>query len=325
MFRRGPDCRGGGGLYNRIVDSAPAAVIIPTHNRVELLQKVLDSVLAQTIPAEIYVMDDACTDGTEAVIRGKYPQVSYFREEKGKGPTFQRNKAAAMTRAPILVTIDDDCVLKSKNTLAQTLEGFDHPRVAGLTLPFINVLENQTVRSGVARDGRVLVTFNYYGGMVALRRDVYLGLGGYRPYYFIQVEEQDLCVRMLAAGYVVRLGWADPLEHFESPLRDSPGRDRQGPRNHVLYSHYNVPWPQYPFRVMGTSAACLVFGARTGRFRRVLQGLAQGYAGIIHEFGQRAPVSQKIYKLSRWLKRSSPIPLSEFESDLPPMRFSQTP
>ena len=302
------------------VTTTPAAVIIPTHNRVELLQKVLDSILSQTVPVEIYVMDDACSDGTEAMVRRKYPQVFFHREEIAKGPTFQRNKAAAMTRAPILVTIDDDCILASEKTLEQTLEGFDHPRVAGVTLPFINVLASQTVRTGAKKDGRVLATLDYYGGMVALRRDVYQGLGGYRTYYFIQIEEPDLCIRMMQAGYVVRLGWADPLQHLESPLRDAPGRDRQGPRNLMLYLYYNVPLPQYPFRAMATSAACMYQGIRRRHPIRVLRGLCQGYCGIMHEFRKRDPVSQTIYRISRLLRRRMAVPMDEFESMLPPMR-----
>jgi glycosyltransferase involved in cell wall biosynthesis len=303
-----------------VINAPAAAVIIPTHDRVELLQKVLDSVLAQTIPAEIYVMDDACQDGTEAMIRSKYPQVFFHREVQAKGPTFQRNKAAALTRAPILVTIDDDCILPSNKTLEQTLEAFDHPRVAGVTLPFVNILADSIIRTGAKKDGRVQATLDYYGGMAALRRDAYLGVGGYRAYYFIQIEEPDLCIRFMQAGCIMRLGWADPVHHLESPLRDAPGRDRQGPRNLMLYLHYNVPWPQYPFRVVVTSVACMIHGFRKRHPIRVLRGLCQGYAGILHQLHQRAPVSQKIYRLSRLLRRRGSMPLDEFESRLPSVR-----
>jgi glycosyltransferase involved in cell wall biosynthesis len=302
------------------VTTPAAAVIIPTHNRVELLQKVLNSILAQTVPVEIYVMDDASSDGTEAIIRSKYPTVFFHREEIGKGPTFQRNKAAARTRAPILVTIDDDCVLVSPKTLEQTLEAFDHPRVAGVTLPFINVLANQTVLASAKKDGTVRATLDYFGGMVALRRDVYQGVGGYRTNYFIQVEEPDLSIRMLEAGYVVRHGWADPLHHMESPLRDAPGREVQGPRNMILYLYYNVPWPQLPLRMLMTSTILIYQGIQKGRPGRVLRGLFRGFAGIVDEFGKRAPVPQKIYRLSRQLRNRGTLPMEDFEAILPPMR-----
>jgi len=41
------------------------SVIIPTHNRAELLPRALDSVLEQTLPPnEIIVVDDGSDDGT---------------------------------------------------------------------------------------------------------------------------------------------------------------------------------------------------------------------------------------------------------------------
>ena len=43
-----------------------------------------------------------------------------------------------------------------------------------------------------------------------------------------QGEESDLCIRMLAAGYVVRLGSSDPIHHFESPKRSFSRMDHFG-------------------------------------------------------------------------------------------------
>ncbi|MGD1275948.1 MAG: glycosyltransferase family A protein [Tepidisphaeraceae bacterium] len=297
-----------------------AAVIIPTHNRVELLSKVLDSVLAQTVRTEIYVMDDASTDDTQAMVARDYPHVSYHREGTSRGPTFQRNKGAALAQAEILFMIDDDCVLRSPRTFAQTLEAFDHPRVAAVTLPFINVRQDALVRTAAPNHDGIFAAYVYFGGMVALRRGVFLGAGGYRNFLFMHMEEPDLAIRLLDAGYIVRLGWADPLEHRESPLRDRPLLDRQGPRNNLLFSYYNVPWPNFPFYLTATTALCFWHGLRVGHPIRVLQGLAQGFAAIVHEFGRRAPVSRAVYRLARALKRRRCIPLQEMESHLPPIR-----
>ena len=303
-----------------IPSDARVAVIIPTHNRVHILPQVLDSILVQTVPLEIYVMDDASTDATRNVLAQNYPQVPYLREEQSKGPTFQRNKAAALTQAPILVTIDDDCILNSPQTLEQALRALDHPRVAGVTLPFINVLKDSVVRTGARKDGSILATLDYFGGMVALRRDVYLGLGGYRTSYVIQVEEPDLCIRMMQAGYIVRLGWSEPLKHLESPLRDAPHRDRQGARNHLLYLFYNVPWPYYPFRVAGTTLALVLHGIRHRVPLRVLRGIFAGYSEMIRRIPSRRPVEPGIYHLSVLLRRKHAVRLEEIEAMLPPIK-----
>src|SRR5579862_9571271 len=202
------------------------AVIIPTRNRVEVLLQTLQSVFMQNIPVEVYAMEDAGSDDTGARVAKEFPAVKYFREEKNKGPTFQRNKAAKMTGARIIFTLDDDCILESPDTLAKTLEGFDDPRVGAVTIPHKNArLGPQIFHAAKQANNGVECYYDFYGGMVAFRRDVFLGVGGYREYLFMHVEESDLAVRIYNAGYVIRLGWATPLNHLESPQRNNPRLD----------------------------------------------------------------------------------------------------
>ena len=57
------------------------AVIIPTHNRVPVLARALDSVLHQeTKPGEIIVVDDGSTDDTAVLMETGYPSVCYVRQ-----------------------------------------------------------------------------------------------------------------------------------------------------------------------------------------------------------------------------------------------------
>jgi glycosyltransferase involved in cell wall biosynthesis len=321
----GIESRPAANMIGCVATKSRAAVIIPTHNRAQLLPKTLDSVLAQTIPTDIFVMDDASSDDTPQRIPRDYPQVKYLREEQNRGPSYLRNKAAAMSDADFIFTIDDDCVLTSPRTIEQTLASFDPPRVAAVTLPFINVRENRNVLSASPDPGKIIATYLFYGGMVAFRRDIFLAVGGYRSFLFMLVEEPDLMTRFLAAGYIVRLGSADPLEHFESPLRDSPRLHKLGPRNAVLYSYYNVPFPDFPVHLAGTMLACIKRGFHHGHPIMVLEGLGQGFAGIAHEWSQRAPVPRDVYKLSRLLKRRGEIPLGEMENDLPSIKPATAP
>jgi glycosyltransferase involved in cell wall biosynthesis len=294
-----------------------AAVIIPTHNRIELLKKTLDALLAQTLKAEIFVMDDASSDQTSTIIPRDYPQVRYYREETAHGPTFQRNKAASLTDAQIIFTIDDDCLPTSPKVLEETVAAFDHPRIAAVTLPFVNVLRDKGVHSAAPGPG-TFASYDYYGGMVALRRDLYLAAGGYRENFYMHVEEQDLTIRLLADGYVVKLGTTVQIEHHEPAQRDRPALDRSGSRNAVLFSFYHVPWPYFPVHLLGTVAVCIRRGFSIGHPFRATHGLLQGFAAIVPQWRNRKPVSREIYKLSRELKRRGNMPLQELEQRLPP-------
>jgi glycosyltransferase involved in cell wall biosynthesis len=57
------------------------SVIIPTYNRAQTLPRALDSVLAQSLPAdEILVIDDGSDDETRSLIESRYPQCRYIHQ-----------------------------------------------------------------------------------------------------------------------------------------------------------------------------------------------------------------------------------------------------
>jgi glycosyltransferase involved in cell wall biosynthesis len=290
-----------------------AAVIIPTHNRADLLPKVLDAALAQTVPVEIFVMDDASTDGTAALLRERYPKVRYQRQETSRGPTYQRNAGAALATAPYLVTLDDDCVLASPRTIEQTVALFDAPRIGAVTIPFTNVTTDGLTRGAAGEPSGVQVTFDYYGGMIAFRRDVYQQIGGYREALFMHVEEGDLAIRLYDAGYVVRLGRADPIQHMESKSRNRARIEELSGRNHVLYAYFNVPWPYAPVHLAGTTWKCLWHGFQLGHPVRLARGVLRGYAGIWRFRDQRKPVSVSAYRSIQRLRRKVTMKLEDFD------------
>jgi len=294
-----------------------AAIVIPTHNRAEVLRKLLESVRAQTVSCQVLVMDDASVDGTGEMVRRDFPEAKYYREEMSRGPTFQRNKGVEQSHAPIIFTIDDDCVMSSPRTVAQCIEAFDHPRVGAVTLPFANMREGGRLLTRASHEGGVEVTFDYFGGMIAFRREAFLAAGRYRTYLFMHVEEFDLSIRLLERGYVVRLGLSDPMEHWESPVRNTNRVNMLEARNHVLYCFFNVPWPYFPAHLLVTSINSLRIGRRKRAMGAVMRGLLRGYAGMFHEFFRRRPVSGTTYRLSRLLKSRHQMRLEEIEGLLP--------
>lgn len=58
------------GFYSVFLNSAPLiSVIIPTHNRADLLPRAIDSILAQTLTNfELIVIDDGSTDNTWIIL-----------------------------------------------------------------------------------------------------------------------------------------------------------------------------------------------------------------------------------------------------------------
>jgi GT2 family glycosyltransferase len=84
------------------------SVVIPTYNRCELLRRALLSVFSQTLlPAEVAVIDDGSTDGTNAMILKEFPEVAYYRQENC-GVSSARNIGIHHTTGDWLAFLDSD-------------------------------------------------------------------------------------------------------------------------------------------------------------------------------------------------------------------------
>jgi glycosyltransferase involved in cell wall biosynthesis len=299
-----------------------ATVVITTKNRREDLLVAVRSALNQTAAPEVLVVDDGSTDGTADLIRSEFPTVRVDHHDVSKGYIVQRNHGAELARGDVIFSIDDDAEFSSPNVIGQTLAEFDRPRVGAVAIPFKDVNKDNVLNQQAPTADAVWCTATYTGTAHAIRRDVFRAAGGYRAELVHQGEETDLCVRLLDAGYVVRLGRADPIHHYESPKRDLRRMDLYGRRNDVLYAWYNVPMPAFPMQLLGSTWLGAKFGFKIGRPRRMLHGLFNGYVAMIREFGNRKPVSMSTYRINRRL-RSAAIRLDDLEPELPPMRFEQ--
>ncbi|MCX7089796.1 MAG: glycosyltransferase family A protein [Methylococcales bacterium] len=86
------------------------SVIIPTYNRCELLQRALQSVLAQTTPAlDIIVVDDGSEDTTAQMLAEQFPQVAYYYQENA-GVSAARNLGIQHAKGDWIALLDSDDV-----------------------------------------------------------------------------------------------------------------------------------------------------------------------------------------------------------------------
>jgi glycosyltransferase involved in cell wall biosynthesis len=299
--------------------SFQAAVVIPTFNRKDYLRKAIQSALAQTVPVELVVMDDGSTDGTAEMMAAEFPSIIYERHPGPNGPSFLRNRGSALATAPILFPIDDDSEFESNRTVEQTLAEFNHPRIGAVGIPFINVRIDQTVHQRAPLDAGIQVVQSYVGAAHALRRDLFLKLGGYRQQLFYMGEEGDFCIRMLDSGYVVRLGRGDAIHHHESPSRSSFRADFYGRRNDVLFGVHNVPARYLPMHLAMTTVNGLRFGFRVKRPLRMIRGLASGWLAAWGELKNRKAVRPETYRLFRRLRKVDFMELGEIEDQLVPI------
>jgi len=86
------------------------SVIIPTYNRAHFVGRAIRSVLNQTYQDfELIVVDDACSDNTEEIVRGfNDDRIRYIRHDENKGGAAARNTGIKAARGEYVAFQDDD-------------------------------------------------------------------------------------------------------------------------------------------------------------------------------------------------------------------------
>jgi len=224
------------------------SVIIPVHNGAATLARALDSVLAQSYPAqEIIVVDDGSTDRTSIVASAYADQVHYVYQPNA-GVSAARNCGAQIATGDWLAFLDADdwfypdrlCLHAEWIAEDQTLDfltGDQEYRRPDSTLIRRSMSSTVAGRRLLARAGgqnRVIMSqddladfvVDHFGDTptLSLPRQTFLDLGGY-PTSFRVCEDVNLLIRLVARSQ--RIGViCQPLAvycvHGDSATRSDP-------------------------------------------------------------------------------------------------------
>ncbi|HUS15277.1 MAG TPA: glycosyltransferase family A protein [Chloroflexia bacterium] len=230
--------------------SSPVSVVIPTHNRADLLRAAVDSVLAQTLPArEIVIADDGSTDHTRAVVSAfeaaGAPIVWLPAPPDGTPPgnrrSAARNRGVAAATAPWIAFLDSDDLwhpLRLERQLA------DLPRTPDAGFAFCNLqrfdgrgpfggpyLAPHADYSGQIL-GELLAEALVLSSTLMVRRTALAAVGGWGSPRL--GEDYELALR-LAAAYP-----AGYLPAVLVGLREHPGRTTLAEQERPLLDHIGI-------------------------------------------------------------------------------------
>ncbi len=289
------------------------SIVITTKNRKEDLRRAINSALAQDASCEVMVVDDASSDGTQEMVAREFPAVQLVCSERSWDCIVQRNRAAALARGTYIFSIDDDAEFSSSSVVSRTLSDFDHPRIGAVSIPHKDIKISSHFKTPVAPAPGRWVVASFVGTAYAVRRDLFLELGGYCELLEHNTEEREFCIRLLNRGFVVRLGTAELILHHVSPIRNSWRGRMLERRNDICFAVLDVPFPHLLYHLPGTISSGLIFGVRTGCLRPTLAGYWNAAALCLHVWPIRRPVQGIIYRLTQRLNRQMLLPFEEVE------------
>lgn len=117
------------------------SIIIVTWQARQRIAECLDAVQAslKTQPAQIFVVDNASTDGTADFVSKQYPEIKLIRNKENTGFAAANNAGWKMSDSEYVLLLNDDAMVRAETipTLVSWLD--THPEAGGATCRFDNV------------------------------------------------------------------------------------------------------------------------------------------------------------------------------------------
>ena len=215
--------------------------VLVNYNAGPELRRALQSIAAEMSgqPWEAFVIDNASSDGSGAIVEEFAPQARLVANQENVGFARGINQGLRAASAPRVLIMNPDCRLVAGSMAALQAALDAHPSCAivgprilnpdgsvqgsargdpnmftglfGRTtllrrlLPMLSVSKRNVVSAEPAgSDGETVVVDWLSGACMLARRDALEKVNGFDERYFLYWEDADLCRRLRDAGYQVR-------------------------------------------------------------------------------------------------------------------------
>lgn len=234
------------------------SVVIPVRNRPEGIRRAIDGVLDCKLPHvqfELIVVDNGSTDETARVAAEAGARVI---SEPAPNRCRARNRGADAAQGKWLAFIDSDCVPEPgwlAALMRATNDAESHPRRALIAGPVLPAPPTSLVDEYIARrrwvdQEKFLTPGRRYSppfaatANLAVRRDVYLGLGGLDPELATAGEDADFCWRAAEAGWELFYEPAADVVHYHRSTIGGLWRQSRdyGIGNAELFARWKEKW-----------------------------------------------------------------------------------
>ncbi len=203
------------------------SIVIVSWNTSDILAQCLDSVFAHApaVPFEVWVVDNASTDGSPAMVQQRFPQVKLLQNETNPGFATANNQAMRQCTGEYVLLLNPDTIVYAGAlpTLVQFLD--DNPQAGACGARLLNTdgslqlscYPTPTLGRELLRmfhlDGRVRYHMDSWdtntarpveallGACILARRHILETIGLMDESYFMFSEEIDLCYRISQAGW----------------------------------------------------------------------------------------------------------------------------
>ena len=205
--------------------AAGVSVVVPNWNGLDFLADCVESLLAQSFPARVIVVDNGSIDGSVEFVCQRYPQVELIRHAENKGFAGGVNAGIrkAMADGDRYVALFNNDAVADKDWLANLVDELDaHPDAGIATSKFVSMDDGHFDSTGDmyttwgipfprGRDEPIdhrfddaVEVFGGSGGASLYRVAMLAEIGLFDEDFFAYYEDVDLSFRARLAGWRVR-------------------------------------------------------------------------------------------------------------------------
>jgi len=217
------------------------SIIIPCHNRLKDLERLLKSIFTQTLKDyEIIVIDDNSTEPITDYLINHYPKIIVIKNKKNMFPGFVRNQGAYIAKGEYLQFLDNDTAFQNKNCLANSIDILnknpDYSAVGGMCFPqdidkkgnpqYVSSIWQEWLDSHIIdekrgiskKETRCKVSILDSCGFM-IRKKVFEEIGGFDEYFKYGHEDSDFFKRFNKLGYTAILDYNSAVIHYHSTIK----------------------------------------------------------------------------------------------------------
>lgn len=278
-------------------------VIITTRNRKEDLHRTCAVLAAmQPPPDEVIICADGCTDGTVEFVREAHPGFRLLINDTACGSIASRDKMMRASDCDLLLSLDDDSYPMEIDFFAKLPGLFvRRPQLAVAAFPQHSDEFPETLTLVDFGPPQFVGSFSNAGA--AIRRSVFLELGGYPAYFRHAYEEPDFALRCVAAGFEVRFEPSLHIRHHFTAVQRNEMRVHQSHARNELWSVLmRCPFPHL-IPVIGFRL-CRQFAYACKRGWRWALAEPRWWiaclAGVFRATAQRKPLPWAVYR--NWMR-----------------------
>ncbi len=200
------------------------SIIIVNWNTRDILLDCLDSIAAYppSRPYDVWVVDNASSDGSVAAVRERYPDVRVIENTENRGFAAANNQAIEASQGDYVLLLNSDTIVHAQalERMARFLDAHDRVGIVGACLlnadgtlqpswaafpSFWSELLGRNIRTRTpyrTTDGSAAYLVDWVGGAaLMIRRKVIDQIGVLDEGYFMYSEETDWCFRVRKAGW----------------------------------------------------------------------------------------------------------------------------